>query len=114
MSNLLLQTDAHPYSPIAQSLTITCSLLHFMSLHVLLLHLQGTEVYMQSFGEANMWDDILAAVGNLRNRPAAEHLTRACVNEAISSLFGKFMDSRQAPTGPARLHYALSSSRCAM
>lgn len=58
---------------------------------------QGTQVYMQSFGDANMWDDILAAAGNPRHRHATEQLTRVFVNEAICSWFAKPLEGRAVP-----------------
>ena len=59
-----------------------------------IMPVQGTEVYMQSFGEANMWDDVLAAAGNPQHHFPIEQLTRVFVNEVINSWFGRSLKSR--------------------
>ncbi|KAK9786672.1 hypothetical protein WJX73_004452 [Symbiochloris irregularis] len=55
---------------------------------------QGTQVYMQSFGESNMFDDMLAAAGNPRHWQTAQTLMRTCINEAVGTWAGQPSGSR--------------------
>lgn len=73
---------------------------------------QGTEVYMQSFGESNVFDDMLAAAGNPQHWSTAQSLVRTCINEVIGTWAGQPSGSRLALYSTAPPAYAVLHGIC--
>ena len=64
---------------------------------------------MHSFGESNVFDDMLAAAGNPQHRNTAQSLMRTCINEAIGTWCGQPSSSRSVHD----LLYCSHESTCA-